>query len=630
MSRLGNCVSDNQSTTFPLDVLVIESEASVRERIREVLAAEKHRVRLMSSFSESICENFRHELDVILFGTELPNENALTLLQRLRSFAPHTVIVIATENPNFEDAVQALHAGAYDYLLKPINAEMLRATFQRIRQLNQAKQSLKLETDARHHAESQHRMLAEAISHLGEGVVITEMESDGSCPRIVFVNEAICQITGYQESELLGETPEIFHGEDTDSQSIEEVYQAIHSHRPFHGDLLFYRKDGTTYDAEIICTPMLDASGHCTNYVSVHRDISEKKRSARQLQERESLLRAILQTATDAIVTINHHGTIVGVNLATLQMFGFEEDELIGSNVSMLMPAPFRDEHDGYITRYLEMGTPRVIGTGREIVALRKNGSTFPVHLSISQIDHPPLFTGIVRDISALRDLQKQVLEIAAEEDRRIGHELHDSVQQQLTGLGLLAQTVSEMLLNSEQWDAHCQPTVAKVARLADRVARGISEAAREVHNLSRGLVPVEIDAEGLRASLEELAERVGEQCGIECQCEFTGDTTFENNFVATHLFRIVQEAVTNAMKHGHATQIKIRLIGTEPSITMEILDNGCGISAHPVSNLGTGLRIMQYRCNLIGGVVKIGPGSVGGTLVTCIVPRDGSFEVEK
>ncbi|PQO25647.1 hypothetical protein C5Y96_22770 [Blastopirellula marina] len=480
------------------------------------------------------------------------------------------------------------------------------------------------------HADIQHRMLAEALSHLGEGVVITKIEHDEPCPRIVFVNRAICQISGYQEAELLGQTPEIFHGENTDSQSLEEVYNAIHAHRPFQGELVFYRKDGTTYDAEIVCTPMFDTEGRCTNYVSVHRDITDKKRSARQLNERELFLRAILQTATDAIVTIDQGGIITGVNPATSRMFGYTEDELLGANVTILMPEPFREEHNDYLSRYLQSGEARVIGIGREIVARRKDGTSFPVHLAVSQIDDPPLFTGIIRDISELKELEKQVLEIAAEEDRRIGHELHDSVQQQLTGLGLLSQTVAEMLLNSDQWEARCQPTVAKVARLAERVARGISEAAREVHNLSRGLVPVEIDAEGLRAALEELAERVSEQYGVVCSCEFQGDIGLNNNFVATHLFRIVQEAVTNAMKHGDATQIEIRLIGTLRAISLRILDNGRGIPAQPLTNLGTGLKIMQYRSNLIGGVVQIVPGPECGTLVSCLVPREGNFDAGK
>ena len=127
-------------------------------------------------------------------------------------------------------------------------------------------------------------------------------------------------------------------------------------------------------------------------------------------------------------------------------MFGYTTAELVGQNVKILMPSPYREEHDAYIARYLETGEAQLIGIGREVVGRHKNGSTFPVGLAVSQVGHPELFTGIIRDVSALKELQKQVLEIAAEEDRRIGHELHDNIQQQLTGLGLLARSLAEAL----------------------------------------------------------------------------------------------------------------------------------------------------------------------------------------
>lgn len=608
-----------------LAVLVIESDSSTTTQISDALESAGHLVRALSTVDEAIARGSGHPTDVVLLAREQVCGAYHEVLHDLRKVAPRAAVVVTANRPRVEDAVQAFRAGASDYLIKPVTAEDLQAALQRVTRPRQTSGSLKSEADAWQFAETQRRLLSEAISHLGEGVVITNTEFDASCPRIVFVNEAICRITGYQPNELLGQTPEIFHGENTDTHSAKEVYHAIHARRPFQGELLFYRKDGTTYDAEITCTPMIDAQGRCTNYVSVHRDISEQKRSARQLQERESRLRAILQAATDAIVTIDPKGLIIGVNPATARMFGYESEEMIGSNVSLLMPEPFCSEHNDYLRRYLKTGDARVIGTGREVVAKRKDGTTFPVHLAVSQSDNPPLFTGIVRDISALKELQLQVLAIAAEEDRRIGHELHDSVQQQLTGLGLLSQTVAEMLSNAEQWDEHSQPTVAKVARLADRVAHGISEAAHEVHHLSRGLVPVEIDAEGLRAALEELADRVCDQCEIKCRCYFQGDTDLANNFMATHLYRIVQEAVTNAMKHGEASQIDIRLLGKERSITMEVLDNGCGIPSETLSNSGAGLKIMRYRSSLIGGVVNVIPGPNGGTLVSCTFPRDSA-----
>jgi PAS domain S-box-containing protein len=298
-------------------------------------------------------------------------------------------------------------------------------------------------------------------------------------------------------------------------------------------------------------------------------------------------------------------------------MFGYSRAELIGQNVKILMPSPYCDEHDGYIARYLETGQPRIIGIGREVIGRRKDGSTFPVALSVSEVDHLGLFTGIVHDISDRRELQKQILEIAAEEDRRIGHELHDNVQQQLTGLGLLAQSQAEALTQAS----------SPRADLAARLAKGLREAANHVHLLSRGLVPVEVDAQGLRSALTDLASTVSEQYSVRCNFQCVGSVNRLDNFSATHLYRIAQEAINNAVKHGKAERIELSLTGDDESIALKVLDNGIGIGAQRENGPGMGLRIMDYRAGLIGATVQVVPRKDGGTLVSCTTLRGGSLQ---
>ncbi|PQO43926.1 PAS domain S-box protein [Blastopirellula marina] len=629
-SRLTNLV--DEILEQPL-LLVIDDDRALCEGLRDQFLEKGYPVHAAYSLTE-LRTIFKLDSDdkLLLLNLPLEDRNADELYEIVRDAAPAARIILITEHKSELDHIvnMVMSEGAYDYLLKPINADVLRVSLKRIARFNETTHSLKREADARRQAEMQHRLLAEAMANLGEGVVITNAEFDGAYPQIVFVNDAICRITGYQPEELLRKTPQIFHGDRTCAESINRLLQAIRTERPFQAELVYYRKDGSAYDAEIAVTPLFDANGACMSYVSVHRDVTERNRAARLLRAQEARTRAILNAATDAIVTIDRLGIIESVNPATSRMFGYSEAEMIAQNVKMLMPEPFRTEHDGYLSRYLETGEAQVIGIGREVVARRKDGSTFPVHLAVSRLDNPLLFTGIIRDISALKELQKQILEIAGEEDRRIGQELHDSVQQQLTGLGLLSQTVSDLLTSLNDCRPDNQPIVAKVTQLASRVAAGIDNVSREVHNLSRGLVPVEIDAEGLRAALRELAGRIREQYGVACECRFAGDTGVTNNFVATHLFRIVQEAVTNAIKHGEATRIDITLLGADNSITMEIRDNGCGLGAKPISNLGTGLKIMQYRAGLMGGVFQIAPGPRGGTLVSCTVSTQSSFADEE
>lgn len=208
---------------------------------------------------------------------------------------------------------------------------------------------------------------------------------------------------------------------------------------------------------------------------------------------------------------------------------------------------------------------------------------------------------------------QSRMLEVAAEEDRRIGIELHDNTQQQLAGLGLLAQGLAENLADK----------AAPEASLAARVARGIHDVAQSVHLLSRGLIPVDVDAEGLRSALEELAETVRQQYAVSCDFHCAGPVGVADNSVATHMYRIAQEAVNNAIKHGRPDQIDLSLSGSQNNVRLTVIDNGIGIDERRIGAPGMGLRIMRYRAELIGATVQITPCSSRGTKVTCNVPRN-------
>lgn len=133
-------------------------------------------------------------------------------------------------------------------------------------------------------------------------------------------------------------------------------------------------------------------------------------------------LQSILESAVDAIITISENGVVLSVNPAMKQLFQYEDSEVIGQNVSMLMPSPHREQHDGYMKKYLDTGIAKIIGVGREVIGQRKDGSTFPVHLAISEMNANGrrFFTGFVRDISDLKKAQRQLTELNAELEKRI------------------------------------------------------------------------------------------------------------------------------------------------------------------------------------------------------------------
>ena len=175
------------------------------------------------------------------------------------------------------------------------------------------------------------------------------------------------------------------------------------------------RKNGSTFPMHLAVSELL--MGGRRMFTGIARDITDLRHAINQLEESEARTRTILQTAVDAIITIDEAGHIESMNPSAEELFGYKSAEVIGQNVKMLMPEPYRHEHDGYLNNYLTTGQKRIIGIGREVIGLRKDGSTFPMDLAVSEVKlgHRRLFTGIVRDISDRKKTEGQLRFYAAE-----------------------------------------------------------------------------------------------------------------------------------------------------------------------------------------------------------------------
>jgi len=351
------------------------------------------------------------------------------------------------------------------------------------------------------------------------------------------------------------------------------------------------------------------------------------------LREKHEHLRAVWNSAFDAIITIDSQGLIETANRATESMFGYASTEMIGQNVRMLMPSPYSREHDGYIRRFLATDQARILNAPRELVAKRRDGSTFPIELSVTQVDHSPCFTGIIRDITDRKQLQRHVLEISSEEQRRIGRELHDGTGQELTGLSLIAGTLLDLVAAAAAPEANAGGKTVRqfdevdFTRICDttrKLIQKLTEANRHVHQLSHGIMPVQIDAEALQSSLEELARSTNMPPSVNCRFDCPVPVIVSDNSTATHLYRIAQEAVNNAIRHSHAGWICISLLQKGDELVLEVIDDGIGIDeafsriALARKDHGMGLRTMRYRAGMIGGVLQIQRREPGGTRVKC------------
>jgi two-component system sensor kinase FixL len=221
-------------------------------------------------------------------------------------------------------------------------------------------------------------------------------------------------ITGYSEAEILGQNLEVFY---TD----EEIASNKHTHGlaiarcegRIEDEGWRKRKDGSLFWGNVVLTLIQDENGTARGFSMVTKDITERKKAETQLLESEARMGAILAAAVDAILIIDEQGSIESLNKAAERLFGYEAAEMVGHNVKMLMPPPYRSEHDGYLSNYTTTGIKKIIGSGREVVGLRKNGGTFPMDLAVSEVQMGGrrVFTGIVRDITERKRAEEQLLE---------------------------------------------------------------------------------------------------------------------------------------------------------------------------------------------------------------------------
>ena len=153
-------------------------------------------------------------------------------------------------------------------------------------------------------------------------------------------------------------------------------------------------------------------------------------------------LKAVIDTAIDGILTIDEKGIVESINPAAAKLFGFEENEVVGNNISMLMPAPYKQEHDGYLSRYLKTNKPHIIGIGREVEGRKKDGSVFPLRLAVSEVflDKKRIFTGIIHDLSKVKKAEAKILKLNTELEQKV-HERTDK----------LANVINQLLATNKQ-----------------------------------------------------------------------------------------------------------------------------------------------------------------------------------
>ncbi|MBE3096483.1 MAG: PAS domain-containing protein [Planctomycetes bacterium] len=432
--------------------------------------------------------------------------------------------------------------------------------------------------------------------------------------RIVRVNRAMAARLGIRPEEAVGL----------------ECYACVHG-TAAPPDFCPHRRllaDGREFTAEVhedrlggdfmvSVSPVRNEKGAVVGAVHIARDITERKRAEEleqaniALQDERQRLFSVLEMIPGFIMLVRPDFSVAFANQTFRKIFG----DPAGRPCYEVMLKRKRP--------CLECRMPAVLAAGaaREWQMTDPAGRTFQVwEYPFTEADGAQAVLKLGIDVTERKALEREILEISAEERHRIGQDLHDVLGQNLTGVAFLSKVLSRRLKEAGAAEAE------QAAQIADLVARCVSQ----VRSLSHGLCPVELKEEGLMNALGNLAARVEDLFGIPCRFECGESIPVSDGTVATNLYHIAQEAVNNATKHAQARRLAIRLERSDESIILSVEDDGIGLPAQPQPGKGMGLRIMQYRADLLGASLGLERPEGGGTRVVCTLAEKPGPEKRK
>ena len=343
-------------------------------------------------------------------------------------------------------------------------------------------------------------------------------------------------------------------------------------------------------------------------------DITELKQTEEALQEERNVVSAILHTVGALVVVLDPQGRIVRFNRACERVSGYSFAEVKDKYFWDLCVVPEEAERFKILIEQLRVGHT---SKDYETSWVARDGSRRLISWSSTILpgeDGTPAYliaTGL--DVTERKRLETAILEIGAEEQRRIGRDLHDGLGQQLTGIAFLSKVQEQKL---------AEKGLAEAAE-ASRIVGLVNEAIHKTRELAQGVSPVISDAHGLMSALKRWAAEVEDLFSISCSLRIDRPVLIYDANMSTHLYRIAQEAVNNAIKHGHAKSILISLSAGNEYGILRIENDGSGLPEPPRNSSGMGMQIMNYRARIIGGSLKVECGALRGLAITCQFPLE-------
>lgn len=474
-----------------------------------------------------------------------------------------------------------------------------------------------MDIDARKRAEEalrQSELRYRTVGEFAEGF-IQEFEIDLQFrPTLRWVSDGFQRILGLslEEARLLGGWQVFFAPEEL-SGARERAIRLLKGEQT-DAEVRIIDARGEERWLHMISQPLRITETGAVLVIGVVYDITARRRGEEALRTHGRVLEAM----REGVIVLDVHSTIRLVNRALIRLTGYEPAELVGRHGRMLTlftEAQYREAKAEIDRRLNEADFFQL-----DIECARRDGSVFLATCVFTPIEigGEKLRLVVVEDVTQRRELEREIIEIANREQRRIGNDLHDGLGQELTGVALMLRGLVGRLSKEKS------PSIGD----AEEIVALVNNAIENTRLLARGLSPVSIERGGLPSALRALSTRLRETYGtqVRFRSRIWPQLSLDSG-ASNHVYRIAQEAVTNAIKHGHAGEVLIDLQVTGANVTLVVSDNGVGLP--PGANLtsGMGLKIMRYRAAMLGGDVAIELRQEGGTRVILSCRQPATFD---
>lgn len=495
-------------------------------------------------------------------------------------------------------------------------------------------------------------MLAHFVAST-EGRALFLADVDG---RILTWNRGATLLTGWDDDEVIGQpVTMLYPPADVAANKPSADLDRAAAGQAVHEEAWRVRKGGSEYLADVTTASLRDANGTLCGYGLILADATERKASEIALARSALHLRSILATVPDPMIVIDHRGVILSFSAAAERLFGFSEAEVVGSNVSILMPSPDHERHDSYLERYLTTGERRVIGMGRIVVGRRRDGTDFPMELSVGDVqsDGHRIFTGFIRDLTEkqraefrLQELQSELIHVSrlsamGTMASTLAHELN----QPLTAIANYLEASRKLLERPERDEAIEAMVGEAIAESAKEALRAGTIVRRLRDFVSRGDVEKHVeDLPNLIDEASRLALIGARERGIEAS--YALDPRADAVLVdRVQIQQVLVNLVRNAVEAMSDTPVRQIVIATKADrrgmVRVSVTDTGPGLAAEVDAQLfeaftstkergmGLGLSICRTIVEAHGGRIWAEPRSGGGTIFNFTIMAAGGEEAD-